>query len=179
MSEMRVRVDKIQEIPGLVGGRPGWCASGDYDQNNHFHLTWYGPDAQRLAYEYAAGVLGKGVCDCPVRTRAYPGGVMGVVDCACKPDSFFAAYAQARDAAEKMWSGKTYAPASPWISVKERMPAPRNFVLVSSGKEGMYGHIVVAERNDGAWFWVNPEGTLPRYNRTVTHWMPLPEPPKE
>ena len=61
-----------------------------------------------------------------------------------------------------------------WISVKDRLPENiANRVLV------------VCERSNGVFyahyekpFWINLETDKP-FISTVTHWMPLPEPPKE
>ena len=58
---------------------------------------------------------------------------------------------------------------SKWISVKERLPATGTLALVY----GSLGAMTVARyiaRND----WV-----VPGLFSTITHWMPLPEPPKE
>lgn len=53
-----------------------------------------------------------------------------------------------------------------WISVEERLPEPWKEVLIYRGEEMA---IVSSEVTpDGRWLFSN-----------VTHWMPLPEPPKE
>lgn len=55
-----------------------------------------------------------------------------------------------------------------WIPVTERLPKEMETVLVTDGK------------NVGWSFCVNDYGTMEFYSPwTVTHWMPLPEPPKE
>jgi hypothetical protein len=67
-----------------------------------------------------------------------------------------------------------YAPAKrgEWISVKDRLPEEEKEVLCYLGNALGKG-IVVAFRRHGDWYfdgWKCP---------TVTHWMLLPEPPKE
>ena len=61
-----------------------------------------------------------------------------------------------------------------WISVKERLPTELGEVLIC-----LYGKTTIAwyggnggfEIGSGAIFWAG--------DNTVTHWMPLPQPPKE
>jgi len=53
-----------------------------------------------------------------------------------------------------------------WIPVTERLPEKHEFVLVKSKLVKMKTDFI---SNDGHWY------TTP----AVTHWMPLPEPPKE
>jgi hypothetical protein len=63
---------------------------------------------------------------------------------------------------------------SKWIPVTERLPEKRGFVLVFTydkiaGEAFMEG--------DGRFYWSNTdEYAEPLF---ITHWMPLPEPPKE
>lgn len=55
-----------------------------------------------------------------------------------------------------------------WIPVTERLPREMETVIVTDGK------------NVGYSFCVNDYGTLDFYSPwNITHWMPLPEPPKE
>lgn len=60
-----------------------------------------------------------------------------------------------------------------WISVEERLPEPHKLVLVLWERvgEGTFYGFARYQRED-VWY-VSNEG-MPR----VTHWMPLPEPPK-
>lgn len=65
------------------------------------------------------------------------------------------------------------APRAEWISVKERLPGGNGVFLVSL-KESGYENLVyfdVIPYADGEW------RNLPD-KFTVSHWMPLPEPPK-
>ena len=65
--------------------------------------------------------------------------------------------------------------ASGWISVKARLPEAGK-VLVTDGE--------TVTISNGAWLYRSPEGKTrvpANYGAglTVTHWMPLPKPPKE
>lgn len=55
-----------------------------------------------------------------------------------------------------------------WISVKDRLPEEDTWVLVYS-RQGRYTNLKVDYIHGGKWF----------HSFYVTHWMPLPEPPKE
>lgn len=62
-----------------------------------------------------------------------------------------------------------------WISVKDRLPEAGK-ILVTDGE--------TVTISNGAWLYRSPEGKIrvpANYGAglTVTHWMPLPEPPKE
>lgn len=63
-----------------------------------------------------------------------------------------------------------------WISVEERLPEHRQHVYACAKDkfrfEGIYIDPVGFERYEIGEGWVNE-------NRNVTHWMPLPQPPKE
>lgn len=60
-----------------------------------------------------------------------------------------------------------------WIPVTERLPA--NWCPVLVVLRGAKISLLGSYRGD-AWFWEKFSTT---FNREVTHWMPLPEPPKE
>ena len=57
---------------------------------------------------------------------------------------------------------------SEWISVKDRLPKPFESVLVFRD-----GKISIDYSEENGWFAYDFNG------KRVTHWMPLPEPPKE
>jgi hypothetical protein len=59
-----------------------------------------------------------------------------------------------------------------WISVEDRLPAFGEVVLVQGG--------VALLRGNGNWYTGMEEPLFTRIiNWKVTHWRPLPEPPKE
>ena len=64
------------------------------------------------------------------------------------------------------------APKSEWISVDERLPESRKFVIVCDE----YGNVGEAYfyKQDRKFEWVDDEEIA-----FATHWMPLPEPPKK
>lgn len=59
-----------------------------------------------------------------------------------------------------------------WISVKDRLPQEHSKVLCF-----VYGgyHMILRRVNDG---WYSPESSQEYFTYFVTHWQPLPEPPK-
>jgi hypothetical protein len=70
-----------------------------------------------------------------------------------------------------------------WISVSDRLPIEYDWVLVSVvdwKNENMRLIPIVAERRKGRWTSQEDEGDLEKwFHVIVTHWMPLPEPPKD
>lgn len=74
-------------------------------------------------------------------------------------------------------------PKSEWISVDERLPDNYRAVLVACDglTIGGYAQIAIGSYGGGFWSIADADGTmyLTKYMRcVVTHWMPLPEPPK-
>lgn len=65
-------------------------------------------------------------------------------------------------------------PKSEWISAEERLPKVATKVLVTDGKYVSLGY-VLNMGDSGLCPWVVQQ---PVFHRDVTHWMPLPEPPK-
>lgn len=69
---------------------------------------------------------------------------------------------------------------SPWISVKERLPdKDTKVIIVDNGDVSVvtYGH---GRAHDEWWDELNTDmDASPTDCGNVTHWMPLPEPPKE
>lgn len=63
-----------------------------------------------------------------------------------------------------------------WIDVKERLPENKTNTIATNGKETylVYYHQIPESKRDDAWY--IPYSDL--YLEKVTHWMPLPEPPK-
>lgn len=69
-----------------------------------------------------------------------------------------------------------------WIPVSERLPSKEfDWVLVACKivPEGEYGVPHIAEIRHGVWYADCYEVPLESAGTEVTHWMPLPEPPKE
>ena len=63
-----------------------------------------------------------------------------------------------------------------WISVSERLPKDGEDVLVywNNGREH---RIIPTNYDDGVWFDCIFDNVMD--DKNITHWMPLPEPPKE
>jgi len=62
-----------------------------------------------------------------------------------------------------------------WIKVSEKLPDKNITVLVYTDKFKSLS-IALAQLNDSGNFILNDSGLI---LREITHWMPLPEPPKE
>jgi hypothetical protein len=65
---------------------------------------------------------------------------------------------------------------SEWIDVKDRLPTLLEDVLVCVIYEGNDFGVVTNSYRDGYPHWTWEMGSAKNYS--VTHWMPLPEPPK-
>ena len=81
------------------------------------------------------------------------------------------------------WALTAKAMGNMWISVDDRLPDKYGAVLVAC--EGLtiggYAPIAIGSYGGGFWSIADADGTmhLTKYMRCiVTHWMPLPEPPK-
>lgn len=59
--------------------------------------------------------------------------------------------------------------AQEWISVKDRLPKNDEIVIICTDKNFIYAGELIGD----TWFLDNDSWTA-----TVTHWMPLPQPPK-
>lgn len=66
-----------------------------------------------------------------------------------------------------------------WISVKDRLPENTDDVLViGDGWDGMnWWRIYFME--DNVWFTIDGDEVNKASQLKITHWMPLPEPPKK
>jgi len=62
---------------------------------------------------------------------------------------------------------------APWISVDERLPEMNTAVLASNSK---YVDLMTRGPSDDGWLWYDGRGSYTP--DVITHWMPLPEPPK-
>lgn len=65
-----------------------------------------------------------------------------------------------------------------WISVKERLPKYGVPVLAADSRDGFVRELCLEKYAGDKVFWVS-EGHWCLNTDEVTHWMPLPEPPKE
>lgn len=66
-----------------------------------------------------------------------------------------------------------------WISVNDRMPERNELVLVCAANAARGGKIRFVGAYDGFWFLQTAADTIGlTIQYDVTHWMPLPEPPK-
>ena len=90
------------------------------------------------------------------------------------------------DELRKIENGE-YVPADGWISVEDRLPQLDKYVLicVNDRDHGAGVHSQVARRiklegdsTDGMCDWKANGGPMAWFSRNVTHWQPLPSPPK-
>lgn len=69
-----------------------------------------------------------------------------------------------------------------WISVKDKLPDPKEYDWVLGAvitlEDRLYLPPQVVELRNGKW-WGNDDFPISALNCEVTHWMPLPELPKE
>jgi hypothetical protein len=70
---------------------------------------------------------------------------------------------------------------SEWISVKDRLPEENENVILYDGKEVFCGDLFFGKLGKICWGIQACDGICyGHYNKDeVTHWMPLPKPPKE
>ena len=63
-----------------------------------------------------------------------------------------------------------------WISTKDRLPSCYKVCFITLKAPGVPPQVMEAYLDyDGTWW----HGNVSLINKCVTHWMPLPEPPKE
>lgn len=68
---------------------------------------------------------------------------------------------------------------SKWISIEERLPDLHDRVLILDGGEIAFGELISVRKKKAYWEGENYDyGGCPGKAYSVTHWMPLPEPPK-
>lgn len=83
---------------------------------------------------------------------------------------------EAKAAAEADWQARVKEALEPvpsgWISVKERMPEDWDDVLITNGEFVCRGYC-----NNAVWFASSDGGEFDP--EEITHWQPMPEPPKE
>lgn len=65
-----------------------------------------------------------------------------------------------------------------WISVKDRLPEYGVPVLVADTRDGFVSMFSLEKRPNNKSYWFNGEDWW-LDQEEITHWMPLPQPPKE
>jgi len=71
------------------------------------------------------------------------------------------------------------AAAPKWVSVEERLPDKFKAVLLVRNVNNKPGKIYFGELGDAGWYTLGLNQIYDAKNSYYTHWMPLPEPPKE
>ena len=71
-----------------------------------------------------------------------------------------------------------------WISVKKRLPKETGFYLTFNDNKIWINNFDAQKRKFGVWWHYRGDGKYVKNYRfiktdEITHWMPLPEPPKE
>lgn len=69
-------------------------------------------------------------------------------------------------------------PQSPWISVEDRLPEPEKEVIILNKRK----HIdidFITDDGDDRYYWWKSDETIWCDDDEITHWMPIPELPKE
>ena len=79
----------------------------------------------------------------------------------------YAGYSELFDAIESISNGVIFQDNSPWHRAEDQLPEPGQVVLVCTYFYGRSIYAVAWLDNEEKWSF-----------GTVTHWMPLPEPPK-
>ena len=69
--------------------------------------------------------------------------------------------------------------ASPWHRVEEPPKEYGNYLAVVNGEVMEVTYSDISMRDDWNWSTCDAEGFVWIRSESVTHWMPLPEPPKE
>lgn len=72
-----------------------------------------------------------------------------------------------------------YMPPPAWIPVTERLPEHECGESTSVLAVDLYGVMRVTYFDGGNWCWPSGEALTTTRVAPITHWMPLPEPPKE
>jgi hypothetical protein len=87
-------------------------------------------------------------------------------------------YAAALKMAVEALAKNNNVPGNGWISVKGRLPNVFQSVIVSDGEESEFAIFYDHYNGYGPTF-VTPDCYEEERIEGITHWMPLPEPPKE
>ena len=69
-------------------------------------------------------------------------------------------------------------PKSPWISVEDRLPEPEKEVIILNGRKQIdIDHLT--DDGEGGYYWWKSDDIICCDDDEITHWMPIPELPKE
>ncbi len=68
--------------------------------------------------------------------------------------------------------------APKWISVEDRLPPDKGKSILVANGHGYVRILAFWNKDDAGWKWIDQNGHFKHFN-DITHWMPLPEPPKE
>lgn len=80
---------------------------------------------------------------------------------------------------DRAYAAATLATEPKWISVKDRLPPWQGKkVLVVNGHGDVRIYALWKREYGNKWTWLDERGKFNHVN-DITHWMPLPEPPKE
>ena len=74
------------------------------------------------------------------------------------------------------WADKN--PKSPWISVEERLPEPEKEVIILN-KRKQTDIDFLTDDFEGGYYWWKSDDIICCEDDEITHWMPIPELPKE
>ena len=66
-----------------------------------------------------------------------------------------------------------------WISVKDRLPENEQYVLLWTKTGVMTYAQYLNDEPHRPWITYDEDGSIRVWDNVVTHWLPLPEPPKE
>ena len=66
-----------------------------------------------------------------------------------------------------------------WISVKDRLPENEQYVMLWTKTGVMKYAKYLNDEPHRPWITYDEDGSIRAWDNVVTHWMPLPEPPKE
>lgn len=161
-----------------------WVGVNNSDGTSGGQLWFKGEDAQKRAYEYAARLLGK-----KDGYPEYPKSWIAASEKSATRDRVIqrltSSIMYGLTSTTPPYAGQTsefvtglidsLTPPSPWISVKERMPEDSKPVLCRLGGQPFHLRHDVGYWMGGAWSGARSHAML----ASVTHWMPLPDPPKE
>lgn len=74
------------------------------------------------------------------------------------------------------WADKN--PKSPWISVEDKLPEPEKEVIILD-KRKCIDIDFLTDDGDGGYYWWKSEDAIFSENDEISHWMPIPQLPKE